>query len=253
MTCPHDLPAEDLFFPGNHSSLVGYSDGDSILYDSSVLVRHISETHLREWGTQFEKAMWLSDDEILRHYDQLVRHRRHFEKLQKKTILGGGARLGPTQGGGRTMMVPGAPGGSNAAWIKLQELDLDAKNECFVNWHHMEVARQRFPKCVGLINGEPANLTPSPNLDPGLVRESSCPDWGWKGFSDEEATQCRADRGLATAGWRRCSMCRSFRPRRTSSPWLSLRATRSRLLAGWDSGRCLSADRAGVNRGPQDW
>jgi len=43
-------------------------------------------------------------------------------------------------------------------------------------------------------------LTPSPNLDPDLVRESSCPNWGWKGFSDEEATQCRADRGLASAG-----------------------------------------------------
>jgi hypothetical protein len=43
-------------------------------------------------------------------------------------------------------------------------------------------------------------LTPSPNLDPGLVRESSCPYWGLKGFSDEEATQCRADRGLASAG-----------------------------------------------------
>ena len=45
-----------------------------------------------------------------------------------------------------------------------------------------------------------AIMTPSPNLDPDLVRESSCPDWGWKGFSDEEATQCRADRGLASAG-----------------------------------------------------
>jgi hypothetical protein len=43
-------------------------------------------------------------------------------------------------------------------------------------------------------------VTPSPNLEPGLVRESSCPRWGWKGFSDEEATQCRADRGLASAG-----------------------------------------------------
>jgi hypothetical protein len=53
------------------------------------------------------------------------------------------------------------------------------------------------------INGSDAVVavvTPSPNLDPGLVRESSCPDWGWKGFSDEEATQCRADRGLASAG-----------------------------------------------------
>ena len=43
-------------------------------------------------------------------------------------------------------------------------------------------------------------VTPSPNLDPGLVRESSCPLWGWKGFSDEEATQYRADRGPASAG-----------------------------------------------------
>jgi hypothetical protein len=43
-------------------------------------------------------------------------------------------------------------------------------------------------------------LTPFPNPDPDLVRESSCPGWGWKGFSEEEATQCRADRGLASAG-----------------------------------------------------
>jgi hypothetical protein len=44
------------------------------------------------------------------------------------------------------------------------------------------------------------HLTPSPNLEPGLVRESSCPLWGWKGFSDEEATQYRADCGPAEAG-----------------------------------------------------
>jgi hypothetical protein len=43
-------------------------------------------------------------------------------------------------------------------------------------------------------------LTPSPNPDPVLVRESSRPWRGWKGFSDEEATQCRADRGPASAG-----------------------------------------------------
>ncbi|NBR62369.1 MAG: hypothetical protein EBT86_12205, partial [Actinobacteria bacterium] len=36
--------------------------------------------------------------------------------------------------------------------------------------------------------GPKARLTPSPNPEPGLVRESSCPGWGWKGFSDEEAT-----------------------------------------------------------------
>ena len=50
------------------------------------------------------------------------------------------------------------------------------------------------------IDWQLVDLTPSPNLDPGLVRESSCPGWGWKGFSDEEATQSRADRGLASAG-----------------------------------------------------
>jgi hypothetical protein len=32
-------------------------------------------------------------------------------------------------------------------------------------------------------------VTPSPNPDPVLVRESSCPLWGLKGFSDEEAGQ----------------------------------------------------------------
>ena len=44
------------------------------------------------------------------------------------------------------------------------------------------------------------DLIPSPNLEPGLVRESSCPGWGLKGFSDEKATQHRADRGPASAG-----------------------------------------------------
>ena len=43
-------------------------------------------------------------------------------------------------------------------------------------------------------------VTPSPNPEPGLVRESSCPVRGCKGFSNEEATQCRADGGLASAG-----------------------------------------------------
>ena len=57
------------------------------------------------------------------------------------------------------------------------------------------LAKQQDPK-----DGLWSLLTPSPNLEPGLVRESSCLDSGWKGFSDEEATQCRADRGLAQAG-----------------------------------------------------
>jgi hypothetical protein len=43
-------------------------------------------------------------------------------------------------------------------------------------------------------DGDRGGVTPSPNLEPGLVRESSCPGWGLKGFSDGEATQCRADR-----------------------------------------------------------
>ena len=32
------------------------------------------------------------------------------------------------------------------------------------------------------------------------MRESSCFSWGWNGFSDEKATQYRADRGPALAG-----------------------------------------------------
>jgi hypothetical protein len=55
-------------------------------------------------------------------------------------------------------------------------------------------------RAAGVLLEEFGHVTPSPNLDPGLVRESSCPYWGLKGFSDEEATQCGADRGLASAG-----------------------------------------------------
>lgn len=148
-------PLKIYFFPGNHSSLVGNSGGDHILYNSSVLVRHIAETHLKEWGTTFTKSMKLSDAEALRYYDQLVRHRRHFEKLQNSSILAGGTRFGPTQTG-RWMMVPGNPqaaGGGNAAFIKMQKLDPDAQNQCFVNWHHVEIARKFVPECVRLIEG----------------------------------------------------------------------------------------------------
>jgi hypothetical protein len=75
-------------------------------------------------------------------------------------------------------------------------------------WVRAGLARRHINARVGKIrrlfkfavSHELVPLTPSPNRDPGLVRESSCPWWGWKGFSDEEATQCRADRGLASAG-----------------------------------------------------
>ena len=66
-------------------------------------------------------------------------------------------------------------------------------------WNAASSLRQNQAKLDAMLRAHPV-LTPSPNLDPDLVRESSCPDWGWKGFSDEEATQCRADRGLASAG-----------------------------------------------------
>jgi len=65
--------------------------------------------------------------------------------------------------------------------------------------------RRSAEQIVGLLRQADVDLgksviTPSPNPDPGLVRESLCPWRGLKGFSDEEATQCRADRGLASAG-----------------------------------------------------
>jgi len=98
---------------------------------------------------------------VLRYYDQMMAHRRHFEKLQAKSILGGGTRFGPTQGGGRTMMAPKPLGvelgkapsafASNAVWIKLHELDTYAKNDHFVNWHHKDVARKLLPKVVEFI------------------------------------------------------------------------------------------------------
>jgi len=49
-------------------------------------------------------------------------------------------------------------------------------------------------------SGKARRLTPSPNPEPVLVKESSSPGWGLKGFSHEEATQCRADCWLASAG-----------------------------------------------------
>jgi hypothetical protein len=167
-TLPHikagACPAKIYFFPGNHSSLVGCSGGDNILYNSSVLVRHIAESHLQDWGTRFAKTMQLSDHEVLRYYDHLVKHRRHFEKLQKKSILG--VNLGPVgfnvlQGGGRSMMVPADPmaaNGPNAAWMTLQDFDLDAKNECFVNWHHVEMVTKHFPVCMSFLKGERVSL-----------------------------------------------------------------------------------------------
>ena len=66
----------------------------------------------------------------------------------------------------------------------------------------MSLEKHRFslPPPRGKRGGSRVAVTPSPNPEPGLVRESSCLERGWKGFSDEEATQCRADRGLAQAG-----------------------------------------------------
>lgn len=148
-------PLKIYFFPGNHSSLVGNSGGDNILYNSSVLVRHIAETHLKEWGTTFTKSMQLSDADVLRYYDDLVKHRRHFENLQKFSILGGGTRFGPTQDG-RWMMVPDnrqETGGANAVFKKMREIDRYAQHECFVNWHHVEIARKFVPECVRVIEG----------------------------------------------------------------------------------------------------
>lgn len=52
---------------------------------------------------------------------------------------------------------------------------------------------------ITAMTAEP-QLTPSPNPDLGLVRESWCPGWGLKGFSDEDVTQHIADLGLASAG-----------------------------------------------------
>jgi len=53
-----------------------------------------------------------------------------------------------------------------------------------------------------------------------------------------------APRSSRAAGWRRSWTCRSFRLRRTSYPWLSLRATRSRTYAsGLPVGACRRIER----------
>jgi len=56
-----------------------------------------------------------------------------------------------------------------------------------------------FPKCGTRTRGR-WTLTPSPNPEPVLRKESSCPVWGLQGFFDEETTQCRADCWLASTG-----------------------------------------------------
>jgi hypothetical protein len=162
-TLPHikagACPAKIYFFPGNHSSLVGNSGGDNILYNSAVLVRHIAEGHLQDWGTRFARTMQLSDREVLQYYDHLIKHRRHFEKLQKKSILGvnkGWLGFNLLQGGGRSVMVPGKldPNASNAEWMKLQDFDPDAKHEYLVNWHHRDMAKKHFPACMSFLEGD---------------------------------------------------------------------------------------------------
>lgn len=59
------------------------------------------------------------------------------------------------------MMVPADPmaaNGPNAAWMTLQDFDLDAKNECFVNWHHVEMVTKHFPACMSFLKGERVSL-----------------------------------------------------------------------------------------------
>jgi hypothetical protein len=88
--------------------------------------------------------------------------------------------LGP-RGSGKSTLLRERFAGRSALWVDL----LDPETE---HRYSLQPAALREV------------MTPSPNPEPGLVRESSCPGWGWKGFSDEEATQYRADRRLASAG-----------------------------------------------------
>lgn len=159
------------WFPGNHSTLVGRWGRNRTFYKSAVLVRHIAETHLQDWGTRFDKTMQLTDNDVLQYYDEMVAHRGDFEKLHKKAIIGVKGH-GFTQYKGRDMMVdprtaaskgimPSNPF-SNAVFIKAQKLDPYAKtssggvssvDDCFVNWHHKELLRKRVPNVVEFIEG----------------------------------------------------------------------------------------------------
>ena len=96
---------------------------------------------------------------------------------------------------------------------------------------------------------------PVPDFSPAVTRrmrsgESTRGTTGW--------TQSRPGRmtptgpGLRSSraeGWRRSWTCRSFRLRRTSSPWLSLRATRSkRYASGPPVGACRLIGRGVYSR-----
>ena len=42
---------------------------------------------------------------------------------------------------------------SYAVFKKMREIDRYAQHECFVNWHHVEIARKFVPECVRVIEG----------------------------------------------------------------------------------------------------
>lgn len=186
------------WFPGNHSTLVGRWGRNRTFFRSAVLVRHIAETHLQDWGTRFDKTMQLTDNEVLQYYDEMVAHRGDFEKLHKKAIIGVKGH-GFTQSGGRDMMVDprtAASNGtiprnpfSNAVFIKAQTLDpyansssgkFSPKDDCFVNWHHMELLRKRVPKVVALLEGAKPRFDEVHHEIATLKHHLLCYNVGWR-------------------------------------------------------------------------
>ncbi len=133
------------FFPGNHSSLVGYTGRNQTLYKSALVVRHLSEHWLVTWGTRFRKRLYLTENEMLQYYDCIIGGRDHYTRLQQSSIL---MNLpGTLQSGGRSMYTPN-PG---QAYIGLHVFDPDPEDEFFVNWHHVDLMKGHFPTVTGIL------------------------------------------------------------------------------------------------------
>jgi hypothetical protein len=80
-------------FPGRHATLAGNgaidgSEGSQALPEPGVLIRHLAEKYLTEWGTQFNNRSSLTFKAIAKLYKAIADDQDKYQALRGKVYYG---------------------------------------------------------------------------------------------------------------------------------------------------------------------
>jgi hypothetical protein len=157
-----------LLMPGKHATLVGNAQwkGEDCVVGPGLVTRHLAEQALTNWGVELRNTLDLTNDAILKIYDEMYSLEDKFKEMHQKVYIGKLSQrtfnpfdkdnwkkgpLGLPKMKFRT--VRQIKFGDN--WTTIESLvekgEMGGQLPVFINKHHEEVFKTRYPNLYGYL------------------------------------------------------------------------------------------------------